>query len=211
MKILFLFAHSVLTRHSRSTRHPGEGRALCGHWRKIPACAGMTAGVVQAAMIAILAFVLLPPFTPAYAEPERFLDIKTITTPGGIEVWLVEDHSVPVIAMQFAFAGAGSALDPEDKQGLAQLLSNTMDEGAGDLDSQTFQKKLADYSIDLHYSAGRDDFFGSLRTLTQYEDKAFDLLRLSLTAPRFDAEPVQRMKDANISRIRSSLSDPDWM
>ncbi|HEY8189477.1 MAG TPA: pitrilysin family protein, partial [Micavibrio sp.] len=137
--------------------------------------------------------------------------IQTITTPGGIQAWLVEDHSVPVISLKFAFAGAGTALDPDDKQGLVQLLSNTMDEGAGDLDSQTFQKTLADNSIGLGFSASRDDFSGGLQCLTRYSGKAFDLLRLSLTAPRFDAEPVQRMKDANISRIRTSMSDPDWM
>jgi zinc protease len=159
----------------------------------------------------ILAFICLLPATSADAAPKRFLDIQTITTPGGIQAWLVEDHSVPVISLKFAFAGVGTALDPDDRQGLVQLLSNTMDEGAGDLDSQTFQKTLADNSIGLGFSASRDDFSGGLQCLTRYSGKAFDLLRLSLTAPRFDAEPVQRMKDANISRIRTSMSDPDWM
>jgi zinc protease len=147
--------------------------------------------------------------TPAFAA-ERFLDIKEITSPGGIKAWLVEDHSVPVIALQFAFAGAGTAHEPETIQGTTQLASNTMDEGAGDYDSQGFQKELADHSISLSYSAGRDDYYGSVKTLSREKDRAFTLLHLSLTTPRFDAEPVQRMKDANIARIRSSLSDPDW-
>lgn len=159
----------------------------------------------------LLTFLFIFPFSPAQAESKRFLDIQTITTPGGVKAWLVEDHSVPLISLKFAFSGAGTVLDPDNKQGLVQLLSNTMDEGAGDLDSQTFQKALADHSIGLGYNASRDDFSGSLLSLTRYKGKAFDLLHLSLTAPRFDAEPVQRMKDANISRIRSSMSDPDWM
>lgn len=162
--------------------------------------------------IVLIGFFLISlPFPAFAAGQERFLDIQEVTSPGGIKAWLVEDHSVPVIAMQFAFAGAGSVADPQDKQGLVQLASNTMDEGAGDLDSQTFQKTLADHSISLQYSVGRDDYYGSLKSLTREKEKAFDLLRLSLTAPRFDAEPLQRMKDANIARIRSSLSDPDWM
>jgi zinc protease len=146
-----------------------------------------------------------------FAAEERFLDILEVTSPGGITAWLVEDHSVPVIAVKFAFAKAGSVVDPEARQGLVQLASNMMDEGAGELDSQAFQKTLADHSITLHYDVGRDDYYGTLKTLTREKDKAFDLLRLSLTAPRFDDEPLQRMKDANIARIRSSLSDPDWM
>lgn len=156
----------------------------------------------------IAAFLFLPGQVVA---AERFLDIQEVTSPGGITAWLVEDHSVPVIAVSFAFAGAGSALDPADKQGLVQLVSNTMDEGAGEYDSQSFQKTLADHSISLSYSVGRDDYYGSLKTLTRQRELAFDLLRLSLTAPRFDAEPLQRMKDANMARLRSSLSNPDWM
>lgn len=148
---------------------------------------------------------------PSYAADERFLDIQEITSPGGISAWLVEDHSVPVIAVSFAFEGAGSTLDPADKQGLVQLASNTMDEGAGQYDSQSFQKILTDNSIALSYSAGRDAYYGSLKTLSRQRDLAFDLLRLSLTEPRFDEEPLQRMKDANMARLRSSLSNPDWM
>lgn len=159
--------------------------------------------------LVILSLLILP--FSAQAADKRFLDIQEITSPGGIKAWLVEDHSVPVIAVSFAFAGAGSVLDPDDKQGLVQLASNTMDEGAGELDSQSFQKILTDHSIALNYSVGRDDYYGSLKTLTRKREMAFDLLRQSLTAPRFDAEPLQRMKDANIARLRSSQSDPDWM
>ncbi len=159
--------------------------------------------------LVILSLLVLP--FSAQAADKRFLDIQEITSPGGIKAWLVEDHSVPVIAVSFAFAGSGSVLDPDDKQGLVQLASNTMDEGAGELDSQTFQKTLTDNSISLSYSVGRDDYYGSLKTLTRKREMAFDLLRQSLTVPRFDAEPLQRMKDANIARVRSAQSDPDWM
>jgi zinc protease len=157
----------------------------------------------------ILTALALP--TTIQAEPaKRFMNIQEITTPGGIKAWFVEDHAAPVISMQFAFAGAGSVIDG-GKQGIVQLASNTMDEGAGELDSQAFQKTLSDNSISLSYSVGRDDYFGNLKTLSRQKDKAFDLLRLSLTSPRFDAEPLQRMKDSNLARIRSALSDPDWM
>lgn len=159
----------------------------------------------------LIAAAVLTLATPSWAASERFLEIKEVTSPGGIKAWLVEDHSVPVIAFNFAFAGAGTASEDAGKQGTTQLASNTMDEGAGDIDSQAFQKELADNSISLSYSAGRDDYYGSVKTLSREKDRAFNLLRLSLTAPRFDAEPVQRMKAANIARIRSSLSDPDWM
>lgn len=145
------------------------------------------------------------------AEAKPFLNIQTVKTRSGLTAWLVEDHSLPIISIEFAFAGAGAAQDPSDLQGVARIMSNTMDEGAGEIDSATFQKTLQDKSIALSYGANRDDFTGSLKTLSRHQDTAFDLLKLSLTAPRFDAEPVSRMIASNEARIRSALAKPSWI
>lgn len=158
----------------------------------------------------ILALLILFTALPAHAR-DKLLDIQEVTSPGGIKAWFVEDHSVPVIAMEFGFRGAGGALDPADKQGLSRMLSNTLDEGAGELDSQAFQKELRDLSISLGFGSDRDDFSGSLKTLTQNKKRAFELAALALTKPRFDEDPVRRMREANQSRVRSSLTDPDWL
>lgn len=144
-------------------------------------------------------------------KADKLLDIREVKSASGVTAWLVEDHSQPVIAMGFAFHGAGAAHDSVEKQGLSTLASNTFDEGAGDLDSQAFQKALSDHSISLSFSSGRDDFAGSLKTLTRHSDRAFGLLKLALTAPRFDADAVDRMRAANIARVRNSIGNPDWV
>ncbi len=142
---------------------------------------------------------------------DKLLDIQEVKSASGITAWLVEDHTLPVISLSFAFHGAGAALDPENKQGLSTMASNTFDEGAGDLDSQAFQKTLSDHSISLSFGASRDDFSGSLKTLKRHEDTAFNLLKLALTKPRFDADAVDRMRAANIARVRNAVGDPDWV
>jgi zinc protease len=158
-------------------------------------------------LIALLIFFGLS----AQAAGDKFLPIKEMKTAGGLTVWTVEDNSLPVVVVKFSFLDSGSANDPDELQGLARLLSNTMDEGAGDLDSETFQKTLADNSITLTFNAARDTFGGRLKTLTRNQDKAFELLALAINAPRFDEEPVARMRDGNVTRIKSALSEPDWM
>lgn len=160
-------------------------------------------------MIRVLAFILCLLALPA-AAAERVLDIQDFTTPKGIQVWMVEDHSLPVIGLSFAFR-TGAAIDPADKQGISQLLSNTLDEGAGDIKSEAFQDALRDRAISLSYDSTRDSFSGNLRTLTRHKDEAFRLLKLSVNDPRFDPEPVQRMKDANLSRILGGLGDSAWI
>lgn len=142
---------------------------------------------------------------------DKFLNIQEITTPSGISVWLVEDHTLPIINLQFSFRDSGTALDPAEKQGLVRMLSNTMDEGAGDMDAQTFQKMLADHAIDLHFSASRDGFGGELQMLSRHQEVGFNLLRAAINEPRFDDEAIARMRDANMARIKSSMTDPEWM
>ena len=96
-------------------------------------------------------------------------------------------------------------------QGLTSMAASTMDEGAGDLDSQAFQKELQDLSISLSFSGGRDNFGGSVRTLTENKDRAFELLKLALSKPRFDEEPITRMRISNQSRIKASMTQPRWI
>ena len=144
----------------------------------------------------------------AAAPQAGAVEVQRVVSPGGIEAWLVEDHSNPIISLNLAFRG-GAALDPEGREGLANLVSGVLDEGAGELDSLAFRSRLEDNSIRLSFSAGLDRFGGSLRTLTETRDLAFDLLRLALTRPRFDAEPVSRIRAQIQASLRRNAEDPD--
>ena len=153
----------------------------------------------------LLALVCLLPAAPAAA-----VEVQRVISPGGIEAWLVEDHSNPILSLELSFRGGG-ALDPADKVGLANMVSGLIDEGAGPLDSQAFQGQLENLSIRLRFNAGLDTFGGSLRTLTENRETAFEMLRLALTEPRFDAEPVERIRAQLLARLRSQENDPNML
>jgi zinc protease len=142
--------------------------------------------------------------------PARAAKIQDIASPQGIKAWLVEDYTVPIISMNIAFRG-GAAQDPAGKAGLANLMSGLLDEGAGPLDSRAFQAKLEDLSINLSFDAGGDAFYGNLRTLQQNADEAFELFRLAVTSPRFDAEPVERIRRQVMANLRQAESNPNEM
>ncbi len=144
----------------------------------------------------------------AVARPAGAVDIQEVVSPGGIVAWLVEDHALPVIAMSYSFSG-GSTQDAAGKEGTSLLVAATLNEGAGDLDSQAFAGRLQEESIDIGFDTSLDQFLGTFRTLTGRSDEAFDLLRLALNAPRFDAEPVERMRAELVGFLRSQETDPD--
>ncbi|MDF1792393.1 MAG: pitrilysin family protein [Thalassobaculaceae bacterium] len=150
--------------------------------------------------LAVIVLVLLP--GSAFA-----LDIQPVTSPGGVHAWLVEDHRNPILALTFSFRG-GESVDPEGKEGRARMVSGLLDEGAGNLDSQAFQKALADNSITLRFDSRSDRFSGRLVTLTETRETATDLLRLALTKPRFDPEPVERIRAQISASLRRDLQSP---
>jgi len=155
-----------------------------------------------------LGLTLVTALTLSATRAEAAAKVEHVVSPGGIEAYLISEPSIPFMSLSMRFAG-GAISDPEGREGVANLLSGLLDEGAGDLDSQAFQTELEDLAIRLGFSAGRDSFSGDLKTLTENRERAFELLRLALTEPRFDDEPVQRIKSQIQASLRRRLDDPD--
>ena len=135
------------------------------------------------------------------------MKIQDITTPGGIKAWLVEEHSVPLMAMRFAFKG-GSAQDPVGKDGVAHFLTGMMDEGAGDLKAQDFQGKMEELAMRMSFEDGKDQLYGSFETLTENRAATVALLKLALNRPRFDADAHERVRAQLLSGLAAAARDP---
>lgn len=144
----------------------------------------------------------------ALAVPSRAMEIRKVVSDKGIVAWFVPDKSVPLLALSFAFRNAGSVTDPDGKEGLAEMTSSLLDEGAGNLKSQEFQRALEDIAAQISFRAGRDSFSGRLRTLSAERGKAFELLRLALNEPRFDKKPVERVRSQILASLRRSTENP---
>ncbi|MCF6197996.1 MAG: insulinase family protein [Hyphomicrobiaceae bacterium] len=133
--------------------------------------------------------------------------IQQVTSPKGITAWLVEDHSIPLMALQFAFKG-GSTQDPKGREGLANFLTAMLDEGAGDIKSKKFQAMLDEMAIRIEFDASRDAFDGNFQTLTRNRDKALELMYLALNKPRFDKKALERMRGQLLAGLKISAKSP---
>ena len=139
--------------------------------------------------------------------PRKTARVSSHRTPSGIEIWHVEDYTVPLVSLEFAFMG-GAAQDPTGQTGLTHLLSGLYDEGAGAMGAEAFKEALEDRAIELSFDAGRDRLDGSLRSLSSELDAAFDLLAASLNQPRFDADAIDRVKAQIVAGLKHKESDP---
>ncbi len=158
-------------------------------------------------LLALSMFVLVSALTFSNRSAHA-MDIEVVKSPGGIEAWLVRETSVPLVAMRFSFDG-GSSQDPDGKEGLANFLSVMLDEGAGDLDAQTFQRRLEELAVRLSFSDGRDTFTVSMQTLSKNLDRATDLLKLALTKPTFGEKAVTRMRSYLLTRLAAAQKNPN--
>ena len=136
------------------------------------------------------------------------MTIEKIVSPSGIEAWLVREKAVPLVTLNYAFHG-GAAQDEADKAGTANLASDLLDEGAGDLDSKAYHERLENHAIELGFQVGRDYIHGSLRALTEHRDEAFDLLRLALSSPRFDADAIERVRGQQLAALQRDSTNPN--
>lgn len=157
--------------------------------------------MIRVVLSALIALALTGPVQAA-------IDIQEVTSPGGIEAWLVEEHSIPFAAIEIRFKG-GASLDAEGKRGAINLMTGLIEEGAGDMDARAFAEArdglAASFSFDVH----GDALSVSARFLTENRDEAMALLREALVNPRFDEDAIERVRAQVLSNIRSNANDPN--
>ena len=155
--------------------------------------------MILRALFAVLALSL-----PAQAE----MQIQSVTSPGGITAWLVEDHNIPFTALEIQFKG-GTSLDTPDKRGAVNLMTALIEEGAADMDSRAFAEARDSLAANFSFDAGTDSIGVSASFLTENRDSAIALLQQALNAPRFDQDAVDRVREQVLSMLRSDEKDPD--
>lgn len=138
------------------------------------------------------------------AEPK----IQQVVSPQGVPFWLVESPQIPMVSFDIAFR-AGSAFEPEAKQGLASLTASLLDEGAAGLDSKGFKEALDE--IGARFGAGADKLDSSihLTSLTDHMDEAVRVAALAIQQPRFEVEALERIKAATLAGIQQSEENPN--
>ena len=154
------------------------------------------------AVLALWAVVVTAP--PSHAAT----DIEAFTTPGGVTVWLVQEPSIPMIAITVSFRG-GTSLDPVGKEGATYLMAGLLEEGAGDMDAAAHLRATEELAARFSYRAYRDSVAITAEMLSENADQVVDLLRQALTNPTFDEVAFARVKAQVMSSLSSDETDPN--
>lgn len=153
-------------------------------------------------------FIITAAFAVTASVASAAVDIKTITSDGGISAWVVEEPSIPFVALEIRIRG-GASLDADGKRGAVNLMMGLLEEGSGDMTAQEFQAKRESLAASFGYRAYDDTISLSAKFLTENQDEALALFKQSLISPTFDQDAIDRVRAQVISGINSDAKNPN--
>jgi zinc protease len=143
------------------------------------------------------------------------MEVQKVTSPGGIDGWLVEDSAVPMFALRYAFEG-GSLQDPPGKEGLANFVTLLLHMGAGAETAGDFQRRIEKLAIRIRFAPAQDSIVGSIEALAEMRPAAAQLLGQVLARPRFGDDAVETVRRWLLSfhgeeaRTPRVVADTQW-
>jgi predicted Zn-dependent peptidase len=125
----------------------------------------------------------------------------------GMQVTYAQRTAVPATYVSLSF-NAGSAADPQDKRGLADLTVRMFDEGTARLTSQQIAEASERLGLSLSSGGGADRSTFTLSALTANLAPSLDLLRQVVREPAFAEADLERVRTRTITGIQQAMKSP---
>jgi zinc protease len=135
--------------------------------------------------------------------------VQTLTTDGGLDFWLMEDHEVPLVSIAFLFDRAGAFYDPEDKRGLSSLAADLLPLRTEKYDR--FQMNLISdlNGIRISFSNQSHYLSGQMSVPAASLPQAVELLSLIFNQPFVDENDLQLSKTQALESLKIQNERPD--
>jgi zinc protease len=145
---------------------------------------------------------------PPGKQPALNLPVPaTFALANGTRVYLLEDHSLPVITARLVDL-AGSAANPTSEPGLAAFTARMLTEGTEKRSSTLLADDVASIGATLTSSAGMDASAAAIDVLSNNTDAAFDMLSDVALHPAFKPEEVERIRAQQLTSILQEGDQP---
>jgi len=146
---------------------------------------------------------------PAAAAPRPFKlpKVQHFALKNGIQAYLVEQHTLPLVSMNLDFDGGGLT-DPKGKDGLASVCMAMLTEGTQKLDKLQYAEALADTASSINSYAGEDSQGVAMSTLTKHLEPTFALFVDTIRSPGLRESDFDRMIKRRSESVRQQRGNP---
>jgi len=149
---------------------------------------------------------------PASAAPREihFPPIAHANTTSGLEVNTVGLHGVPVVQIKLVVR-AGSARDPQDLQGTAQILAQMLKEGTTKHSSVQLAEAVDFLGAQLGIHNDEEHIAINVQALAEQLPEALALVAELATQPTFDAREFDKLKKRELDRLSLMAQNPSFL
>ncbi|MGE5187009.1 MAG: insulinase family protein [Acidobacteriota bacterium] len=146
---------------------------------------------------------------PAATAPRPFKlpRVQQFALRNGIQVYLVEQHNLPIVSLDLNFDG-GSIADPKGKEGLASVCMSMLTEGTQKLDKIAYSEALADVASNISAYAADDSQGVGLSTLTKHLEATFALFVDTVRSPGLRQSDFDRMIKRRQESVKQARGNP---
>jgi zinc protease len=141
-------------------------------------------------------------------RPFNTPDVQTTQLANGLQLFVVERHDLPKVALTVA-TRAGGLADPPGKEGVANLTMRTIDRGTKTRSALQIEDQLGDLGTSLSGRAGRETSQIGLDVLKANLDAAFAVLADVVLHPAFPASEFDREKRLQLDALAQQSKDAD--
>ena len=134
---------------------------------------------------------------PAFSFPE----IARHTLSNGLDVRTVEHASVPLLTILLQVEG-GSGADASDREGLAAIVADMVDEGTGALSAIDVSDAMARIGADYDVDVSPDVMSFSITTLARFATRGASLLADMTTKPSMRETDFTRVRQMRLDRLK---------
>ncbi|HEY2030403.1 MAG TPA: insulinase family protein [Myxococcales bacterium] len=138
----------------------------------------------------------------AFSSQPRFQAPKPVVRKlkNGARVLVVENHSVPLVAVDIRFLH-GIDADPHDKAGLAGFVADTVDEGTDSRPAEKLAAEIEDLAAHISAGAGLESTSAHLNCLTETLPQALEIFADIVQHPAFRKDDVERVRVLRLTSL----------
>lgn len=150
------------------------------------------------------------PPRPLPARPFKFPPYEARTLPNGLQIIVVPHHEQPAVTMRL-LVRAGSAQDPTEQAGLADLVAELLDQGTATRSAQEIADQIDSIGGAMGTGSGTDLTFANVIVMRDSFELAMNLLHDVVRNPAFAPDEIDRQKQQAISALSVNANDPDYV
>jgi len=146
---------------------------------------------------------------PPSAAPRdiHFPPIARKASASGLELNSVELRQLPIVQIELVIR-SGSASDPSNLPGLAQLVASMLKEGTQKRDSAKLAEAVEYLGADLSVSNDEENIFISMRALSEHVEQAMSIVSEVAMRPAFSDAELKKLKKRELDRLALEANDP---